>query len=537
MSARHISAEMLQARLHDGLEIALLDVREAVDFAKGHINLARHMPLSTLEMNVARAVPRRATPVVLCDGGNVEQDELTSRSVAARACAVLQRLAYADVVILRGGVAEWIAHGFAVSEGYATLVRAFADQVRQRLAVPTLSASQLHERIHAGAPTTIIDVRPRGEYEFAALPRARNCPGVELPTRQLMGEPGHLWVINCFSRTRGVIGTATLHLLMRLENVAYLDDGVMSWFMHGYETTQGAVPVDDLPARTDAELAQHADRIIAEWRLASVTPSELARWREDLTRSLYVFDVRGATGKARDDASVLRVPSGQLLMHYDSHVAVRGARVVLIDDAHRLRAAVTAFWLAQLGDAEVYILHGQAGASEPSSELPTRDDSRCVGVDELATLVAMGKGSIVDVSPSDAFEKGHLPTSYFMIASALPALARLRTLATPVVFVSTEGEAARLAARDAQTHNIGQAHWLRGGITAWRQAGHALRTEWSQEQLLTPFLDDWGAIMRLRPEQRQEAYPRFLAWERSLGARVATDNTVKFRFFDAPQAN
>jgi rhodanese-related sulfurtransferase len=537
MRIHQISARLLHDRLQDGSEIALLDAREAADFAKGHINLARHLPLSTLEMEIARAVPRLATPVVLCDGGDARQEGGSSRGIADRAYAVLQRLGYTQIVILRGGVAEWIAHGFQVLEGYATLVRAFADQVRERLEIPTISVSQLHERISAGVPTTIIDVRPLGEYEYAALPTARNYPGVELPTRRLAcSEPKHLWVINCFSRTRGVVGTATLRLLMRADNVVYLDDGVMSWYLHGYETTHGAVPANDLPALTDAELAQQADSIMAEWRLASITPSILAQWREDASRTLYLFDVRGLTEDAHSNASVHRVPGGQLLMHYDTHVFVRNARVVLVDDAHRLRAAVTAFWLAQLGDVEVYILKGEALGEEPNLEQPAKDDSRRISVEELGALIATGSCSVVDVSPSVVFEKGHIPGAYFMIASALPALAHLRALPPPLVFVSSDGEAARLAARDAQIEDIRQTHWLRGGTAAWCKAGNSLQTEWLLAQLLTPFMDDWGSVVRLRPDQRQKIYPTFLAWERSLGARIAIDDSVKFKFFDANEA-
>ena len=85
MSAR-IAPATLRARLMDGHgELALLDVREEGAFARGHILLASNAPLSRLEIDVPRLVPRRTAPVVLCDGGD---------GLAERAAALLARHDY-----------------------------------------------------------------------------------------------------------------------------------------------------------------------------------------------------------------------------------------------------------------------------------------------------------------------------------------------------------------------------------------------------------------------------------------------------------
>jgi len=84
-----IAPPALRARLVAGEgEIALLDVREPGGFAHGHILLASNAPLSRLEIDVPRLVPRRATPVVICDGGE---------GLAAEAAAILTRGGYRDV--------------------------------------------------------------------------------------------------------------------------------------------------------------------------------------------------------------------------------------------------------------------------------------------------------------------------------------------------------------------------------------------------------------------------------------------------------
>src|SRR5678816_755433 len=85
---RTIAATALKKQLHDGREIAVLDVREEGVFAKRHLLLAASAPLSRLEIRVPLLVPRRSTRIVLCDGND---------GLAQRAAAVLQRNGYTDV--------------------------------------------------------------------------------------------------------------------------------------------------------------------------------------------------------------------------------------------------------------------------------------------------------------------------------------------------------------------------------------------------------------------------------------------------------
>jgi len=66
----------LKAMLHDGQELALLDVREYGRFGAGHLLFACPTPFSRLEFRVADLVPRRSARVVLCD----EADGLAERA-------------------------------------------------------------------------------------------------------------------------------------------------------------------------------------------------------------------------------------------------------------------------------------------------------------------------------------------------------------------------------------------------------------------------------------------------------------------------
>lgn len=524
-----ITATALHARLSGSQEIALLDVREASDFVRAHLNLARHLPLSQLELLAAKVLPRWGTPIVVCDDNGGES------GFAERAAALLARLGYTDVALLAGGVAAWQAQGLPTSAGYGTFVRAFADQARLHFGIDTITPTQLHARLASGRSTTVIDVRPAPEFSHASIPGACNHQGMELARMDFSApDPEHLWVINCFSRTRGVIGTSTLKILGGLRNVAFLEDGVMSWYVHGFDTAHGAAPAPPLAEQGPDALRAQADSIIAAHGLSVITPAQLDAFRRDGTRTLYVFDVRLPTGQAgpagHDSSDIQCVPGGQLLMHYDTHVGTRHARLVLVDDEALLRAAVCAFWLSQLADGEVHILRGQPTPFPAAAPPPAEDDGRGMAVEELRAHLDAGRATVVDVGPSVEFEKRHIPGAHYMLRSALPQLPVLAQLRAPVVFVSSDGRAAQLAARDMEELLQTPARWLRGGTEAWARAGQPVASAWTAAQQLTPFWDDWGSVMRLRPEQRAEVYPRYLEWERGVAARAAADATVQFRF-------
>ena len=73
--------------------------------------------------------------------------------------------------------------------------------------------------------------------------------------------------------------------------------------------------------------------------------------------------------------------------------------------------------------------------------------------------------------------------------------------------------------------------WLRGGTRAWSAAGHPLEQAWRPGQLLTPFDDDFGSVMRVLGARRGAVWRDYLAWERGVAARIVRDPTVRFRFF------
>ena len=93
-----ISAPTLKRWLHDGGEIALLDVREHGQFGESHLFYGVPLPFSRLELDIARLVPRRSTRCVVYDCGTAAGSD-----VARRAAAQLARLGWSNVSVLEGG--------------------------------------------------------------------------------------------------------------------------------------------------------------------------------------------------------------------------------------------------------------------------------------------------------------------------------------------------------------------------------------------------------------------------------------------------
>ena len=94
MTTRTVSPRDLKNMLHDGGELALLDVREDGQFGEGHLLFATPLPYSRLELGISALVPRKSARIVLCDEGD---------GVAERGVKRLEAIGYTDVSALAGG--------------------------------------------------------------------------------------------------------------------------------------------------------------------------------------------------------------------------------------------------------------------------------------------------------------------------------------------------------------------------------------------------------------------------------------------------
>ncbi|MBI6939742.1 hypothetical protein JET76_00155 [Pseudomonas putida] len=522
-----LSANDLHHALVQNSEIAALDVREAKFYAEGHINVSSHVALSSLELQLFHTLPRKTVPIVIIDQAG------TSAGEAERAWEVLNALSYTDLRILEGGINAWKAHGYALGTGYNTWVKTFADLAHAHYATPTITVQQLQARLNNGQPTTLIDCRPEQEYRKLTVTGACNVPGVELALYDLNRvDAAHLYVISCFSRTRGIVATTTLAHLGNQPNVAFLEDGIMASFLQGVPTGPGD---PHLPApgdvASDLVLRRHAESILQRHALSVIDHNHYRQLlQEQDVRTLYVFDVRPeASYLAGHLAQAVSAPGGQLLMTYDAQVPVRNARIVLVDDPHLKRAAVSAYWLSHFNDAEIHVLAMDQGNFEQVSGANTvavPEQVRWLTAQEVHAR--FDRLCVVDVGPSLNYEQGHLPGAKFALRPSLPAWLQTQPPG-PILFTSPDGvNAAYAAAQLTQAFGI-DAYALKGGTEAWRQAGLALETDIQPQQLITPFDDDWGSTMRAKVD-RERIFRDYLTWERNLGHAISQDETVQFHW-------
>ena len=76
----------------------VLDVRNASEYAAGHIPNARHIPAGEIEKRLKELDKLKSRPIVVSD---------QSGNRAAAACATLKKNGFAEVFPLKGGVLGW----------------------------------------------------------------------------------------------------------------------------------------------------------------------------------------------------------------------------------------------------------------------------------------------------------------------------------------------------------------------------------------------------------------------------------------------
>ncbi|HEY6993932.1 MAG TPA: rhodanese-like domain-containing protein [Xanthobacteraceae bacterium] len=521
-TARPVTARTLKAMLADGQELALVDVREELIFSQSHLLFARSVPLSRLELKFARLVPRRTTRVVLCDDAD---------GLAERAADVLRRAGYTNLSVLAGGVAAWAEAGFELFSGVNVPSKAFGEFVEHASATPSIAADELDRLIRGDTDMVVLDSRPFDEYRRVSIPTAVNVPGAELVLHihDIAPSPETMVVVNCAGRTRSIIGAQSLINAGVPNKVVALRNGTMGWNLAGLTCESGKARRAPEVSRDGIAWAKAAaERVARRFGVARVDPATLARWRADGERTLYLFDVRDpAEHEAGHVAGALSAPGGQLVQATDQYVGTLGARIVLVDDAE-VRAVMTASWLRQMGWTEVFVL-AEAGheRGEPATPVLGSAPPPELRIDYagLAELMARGEATIVDLSLSRDYLKGHIPGAWFAIRSRLAAaLAKIAPRGT-LVLTSEDGVLAGLAASEAAALVDRPVRALEGGNAAWLAADHTLTA--ADPKMADEALDMW-----LKPYERSKdttkAMREYLSWEVDLLARIERDGTASF---------
>jgi rhodanese-related sulfurtransferase len=439
---RPIDPQTLKAMLFDGRELALIDLREELTFSRSHLLWARSVPLSRLELRFARLVPRRDTRIVLCD----EADGLVER-----AAKVLAAAGYSDLSYLQGGIAAWEKAGFELFSGVNVPSKAFGEYVEHASGTPSISAEELDSLMRSGTDMVVVDSRPFDEFQRVSIPTATNVPGAELVLRihEIAPSPDTLVVVNCAGRTRSIIGAQSLINAGMPNKVVALRNGTMGWTLAGFTPDSGKTKrFPDTSPKSLAWAKAAAERVAKRFGVMRIDAAGLESFQADVTRTLYLLDVRDPTEYAAGHvAGATSAPGGQLVQATDQYVGTLGARLVLVDD-QEVRAVMTASWLKQMGWRDVFVLiaSGKEKGLPAAPVLGPVPPSRlAIEAKELSAQVTRNDVTVVDLSLSPAYRKGHIPGAWLPSARGWTRRSKI-PVTGQLVLTSEDGVLAGLAA-------------------------------------------------------------------------------------------
>jgi rhodanese-related sulfurtransferase len=184
---------------------------------------------------------------------------------------------------------------------------------------------------------------------------------------------------------------------------------------------------------------------------------------------------------------------------------------------------MTASWLKQMGWQDVFVLP-EAG-SEKGEPVPLLLGAPAAGhAIEAPMAHAVANATVIDLSSSPHYRRGHIPGAWFAIRSRLGHALKTIAPSGAVILTSEDGVLASLAVADVQALTKGPVHWLKGGNSAWTAAGFPLATD---EKMADEPLDVWLKPYE-RPNDNEAAMNAYLSWEVDLLERIKQDGTTHF---------
>jgi len=517
-----VSAHELRRRWRAGEEVALLDVREEGPYSLAHPFFAVSLPLSQIELRILDLIPRMSAPIVVYDNGE---------GYAQRAVSRISAIGYSDISILDGGLAAYAAVG-EVFRDVNVPSKSFGELVEAIRHTPSLSADEAKALIEREADLVVLDARRFEEYRTMSIPRGVSVPGGELAfhAREIAPSPDTTIIVNCAGRTRSIIGTQSLINAGVPNRIFALRNGTIGWTLAGHDVVRGRTErVLQRPQATYPLALSDAKAWATRVGVPVLERESFDRFLDEAhERTLHLLDVRTPEEYAAAHPSgFASAPGGQLVQATDDWVAVRGARLVLFDD-DGIRAGMTASWLIQMGwDASVVgpdvVEPSETGSPAPRRATPPDPGRATIDVAELARKP--DKWTVVDLTRSPDYAKGHIPGAHFMLASRFADdVARLPGDG-PIVLTSHDGAETLFAHADASAATQRDVVVLTGGTRSWIESGQALAQD-HQSWISAP--DDVYKRPYEGTDNATAAMQAYIDWELHLVAQLANDSVCNF---------
>ena len=508
---RPVSPATLREWITDGRELAILDAREEGEFGAGHLFWAVPCPLSRAELRLPVLLPRPGARVVCVDEGG---------GLAERLAGLIEAAGGTDVHVLGGGVSAWAAAGHVVFTGVNVPSKAFGEWVEHHFETESVDAGELKAWMDEGRDMVVLDSRPMDEFHVMSIPGGINVPGGELAYRigDLAPNPSTTIVINCAGRTRSILGAESLRRAGVPNPVVALRNGTMGWRLAGLHVARGQSARFDAGVPGTAALALERATGFAEASgVGVIGVLDLVRFEDDPDRTLYVLDVRDpAEFAVRHRPGSRNAPGGQLVQATDQWIAVRGARIAVVDD-DGVRARMAAAWLRQMGHRDVFVVEGALDGVEdvPPAAAPAVD-----GVETVEGAL------VIDLARSIDFRAGHVPGAVWGVRTRLDRLQPRIAEAARVVLASPDGMLAQLALDEVRGLTGVPVAVLAGGTAGWVARGGALEADRAVPA------DAECVDFYLRPYDRnagvEAAMQAYLSWEIDLVDEIGRDGTVAF---------
>jgi rhodanese-related sulfurtransferase len=345
MSSKTISRDTFKQWLADGSELAVLDIRAPDVVGYASPLFATNLPAERVASDLSRFVPRKIVRTVLADGGD---------GAAERLVAELSAEGWGNLFALEGGIPAWTADGQGETlPTFDTPGVDFTLAVKDEKGTPVTSAEELKQLRDAGEDIIVIDTRTVTEFAREHVPGAISVPGAELVLRFKDVVPSETTqvIVSCAGLPRAILGAQTLIDAKVPNKVSYLHDGTKAWAAAGLNLEAGKTRTYGEASDAAVEFARRQIGVLSSSdRFPEIDVETASTWAADPDRTTYLLDVRTPEEfQSGHLEGTLSSEGGQLLGVAYRTIAVRGARVVLIDDLIGARARTVAHWLQRRG--------------------------------------------------------------------------------------------------------------------------------------------------------------------------------------------